>query len=438
MTMRRSVRGILAAPALLLALLPVWAGAQDAPAGPDLPDSPTLEDFVHVAELRSPDLEASRRLWRAEAENVGAAGSFPDPQVSFAYYAREVETRVGPQKQRLSVRQRLPWFGKLGLAHDAAEQGEGAAHARYRDRRLQLRRDVTLAWLDLYFLGRATELSRDNLDLLTDLERVIRERYRIGKAGHADLVRVQVEQGVAENKLRTLEDRLRPSTARMNALLHRPESAPLPVPAELPELTTAPAAEDVQPSVQQGSLRLREQERRAAQAEATRRLAGRSRWPDWMVGVDWIRTDDALNPALDESGKDAVVVSLSVDVPLFRGKWDAPARAAEERVAAEQARLGREEDELAARAEEILFEWRDADRRVDLYGSGLLPKARESYAALDTAYRTGEGAFLDLIDAERTLLDFQLEWERARTDRARSAAKLRQLTGEPEGTEESR
>jgi outer membrane protein, heavy metal efflux system len=443
---RRSAR-MLPGLAFALILLPAVSGAQDPPDGtdtqhgteaPDLPATPSLEDFVRVAEQRSPALEAGRRLWRAEAEAVDAAGSFPDPEVSFGWYAREVETRVGPQKERVSVRQRLPWFGKLGLARDAAAEGEGAAHARYDDRRLALRRDVTLAWLDLYWLGRATELSRDNLDLLTDLERVIRERYRIDRAGHADLVRVQVEMGLAENNLRSMEDRLRPAVARMNSLLHRPEDASVPVPAELPDWPTAPDEESVFQAVNEGSRQLRERERKAAQAETASRLAGRSRWPDWMVGADWIRTDDALNPSLDDSGKDALIVNVSVNLPIFRGKWDAPARAAAERVVAAREDLSRERDDLMAKAEDVLYEWRDADRRVDLYGSALLPKAREAYAALDTAYRTGEGAFLDLIDAERTLLNFQLEWERARTDRARSAAKLAQLTGRFEEGEESR
>ncbi|MBZ0268024.1 TolC family protein [bacterium] len=431
----RSARWSLPGLALALILLPAAAGAQAAADVPDLPDHPTLEDFIRVAEARSPGLEASRRLWRAQAEDADAAGSFPDPQVSFAWYAQEVETRVGPQKQRLSVRQRLPWFGKLALAEDVADQGVRAAHARHDERRLVLRRDVTLAWLDLYWLDRATALSRENLDLLTDLERVIRERYRIGRAGHADLIRVQVELGTVENMLASLEDRVRPAAARLNALLHRPENAPLPTPTALPEVPVAPPADEVRAAVRGGSLRLRESEWRVAQAQASSRLAQRSRWPDWMVAADWIRTDDSLDPAMDESGKDALVVSVSVDVPLFRGKWDGPARGAQERLAAAEANRSLEENELIARAEEILFDWRDADRRVNLYGAGLLPKAHESYAALDTAYRTGEGAFLDLIDAERTLLDFQLEWERARTDRARSSAKLRQLTGEYEGRE---
>lgn len=404
-------------------------GSAPAAAAPELPDAPTLQDFVRVAEARNPGLESARRNWQAESEAVRAAGSFPDPQLSVAWFAQEVETRVGPQKQRVSLRQRLPWFGKLGLSENVAREGAAAARARHGERRLELRRDVTLAWLDLYWLGRASTLTRENLDLLVHLETVIRERYRLGKAAHSDLIRMQVELGMGEERVRSLEDQRRPAVARMNALLRRPDDAPVPLPSDLPNWSTAPDPAEVLATVRAASPRLSEQDSRVAQAGAAQRLARRQRWPDWMVSADWIRTDDALNPTMADSGKDPVIVGLSVDLPIFRGKWDAPTRAAAERLAGALARRDWEEDRLVAEAQSLLFDWRDADRRVELYQGALLPKAQASYEALRNAYRTGEGGFLDLMDAQRMLLEFELERERAMIDRGRSAARLLPLTG---------
>jgi len=422
-----STPAALAALVLAGAWLPPASRAQDAA---DLPTDATLGDFLRVAEEGSRGLEGSRRQWRAEVEAAGAAGSFPDPELSF-----EFSTRVEPREQRVALRQRLPWFGKLGLHETVAHENAEAAHARHEDDRVALRRDVTLAWLELYWLGSTTELTRRNLELLIDLEQVIRERYRIARAAHADLMRVQVEMGVVENDLRSVEDRLRPAIARMNELLHRPERAPVPVPSELPEWPSAPDAETVFVHAREGSFRLEEWANRVEEAEAARRLAERSRWPDWMVGAEWIRMEEAQTHAIEDDGKDPIMLSVSVSLPIFRGKWDAPARAAEERVAAAEAGLSQQEDELIARVEDVLYEWRDADRRLDLYESALLPKARESYQALDAAYRSGNGAFLDLIEAQRMLLSFELETERALTDRGRSAAVLAYLTGGSPETE---
>lgn len=435
--MSHSRPGRLAVPALLLAVL-IAAGSVSAEEPPDLPSDPTLEDFLRVAEQRNPGLQAARSAWRARSEAARASGSFPDPMLSVGTMLSDVETRVGPQKQSVALMQRLPWFGKLGLREEAASASADAAEARWMDRRLELRRDVTLAWLDLYWLGRAVALTEENLDLLSDLERVIRAKYRAASAGHADLVRVQVELGKVEDRARSLRDRLRPATARMNALLRRAPDAPVPVPESLPPVPSAPEADASLATLRERSPRLREREHEVDGALAGLKLAERNRWPDWTVGLKWIAVDEALDPTMKDSGKDAVMVDVTVELPVFRGKYGGAIREAEENAAAARSRRSGEEDDLTAQAESILFEWRDADRRAVLYGGALLPKAYESLAATSAAYRTGDGGFLDLIDAQRTLLDLELENERAATDRGRSAARLATLIGSDPGTEVSR
>ena len=421
-----------AAPVIAVALASPGAsaaGTADDPAA--LPERPALADVLRMAEARHPGLAAARHEWRAESERSAAAGSLPDPRLTVGWFAEEVETRVGPQKSRVTLMQRLPWFGKLGLRRDAADRGAEVAAARYDDRRLALRRDVAVAWFDLWWAARALDVTRENLSLLGDLERSVRERYRVGKAEHADLIRLQIEVGKLEDLARTREDALAPVRARLNALMDRPETAIVPLPAERPEVGTAPAFEGLRGVLAESAPRVRIRERQRAWADARLATARRDRWPDWTVGVDWIQTDDALNPAMMDSGKDPVVVSLSVDVPIFRGKHDGPVREAEERRLAADRMRADEESALAARAEEILYRWRDADRRDDLYGDFLLPKAREALEATLTGYRTGKSSFLDLIDAQRTLLAMELERERAVADRGRNAAELEAVTGQP-------
>jgi len=224
----------------------------------------------------------------------------------------------------------------------------------------------------------------------------------------------------------------------MNALLHRPADAPVPLPERLPEVVTAPGREEVLEAIGRESPSLRALEHGVEKARAGESLAERSRWPDWTLGMRWIRVDEALDPTMKDSGRDALMVDVTVDLPIFRGKYDGAVREAEERLAMAQAIRSREEDDLEAQAEDILFDWRDADRRAELYGGALLPKARESWESSASAYRTGGGGFLDLIDAQRTLLDLELERERALTDRGRSAAKLAALTGTEWEKEEPR
>ena len=49
--------------------------------------------------------------------------------------------------------------------------------------------------------------------------------------------------------------------------------------------------------------------------------------------------------------------------------------------------------------------------------------------ASETAYKTGEVDFLNLIDAQRTLLEFQLSYEREITNNMKNLAELEMLSG---------
>jgi outer membrane protein TolC len=59
-----------------------------------------------------------------------------------------------------------------------------------------------------------------------------------------------------------------------------------------------------------------------------------------------------------------------------------------------------------------------------------VPKAEQSLNANYTAYQAGETDFLNLLDAQRQLLDFQLLYERSRSNLAISRAEIEMITGE--------
>jgi outer membrane protein TolC len=58
-----------------------------------------------------------------------------------------------------------------------------------------------------------------------------------------------------------------------------------------------------------------------------------------------------------------------------------------------------------------------------------LPKARQALAAVRSAYETGEAGYLDLIDSERVLLEFELAAHRAAADLAIGLASIDAVVG---------
>jgi outer membrane protein TolC len=68
--------------------------------------------------------------------------------------------------------------------------------------------------------------------------------------------------------------------------------------------------------------------------------------------------------------------------------------------------------------------YREATRNFQLLQERLLPRARQSLEVARAAYLSGQLDFLNVIDAERTLFQFQLERVNTQTQRELSLAEL--------------
>jgi len=142
-----TVRRLLALPALLGAVLLAGCSGDAAVSGaptarieprpepvsePEhrLPADPGLSDYLALAALRNPGLKAAWYRWQATRERAPQVRSLPDPMLRYGYFIREVETRVGPQRHRLGLSQRIPWPGKLVLAGQVADRAAAAERKR--------------------------------------------------------------------------------------------------------------------------------------------------------------------------------------------------------------------------------------------------------------------------------------------------------------------
>ena len=388
-----------------------------------------LPHYLSYAAKNNPELRASYYEWIAQLEKSGYAGALPDPILSYGSFIENVETRVGPQEHRLGLRQPYPWIGTLRAREDMAFEASNAAFKRFQANRLRLLYQVKAAYYELYYLARNIDITRENMELLTFWESVARAEYRVGLKKHPAVIKAQVELGKLEDKILSLESSIEPVRARLRAALNIADTTMLPLPsaietteAELSRDSVIALAEAHNPNL--GAIRhIIEKE------EAGVRLAGKSSFPSFTFGVDYIVTGDALNPSMPESGKDAWGLSIGMSLPIWFGKNRAKKSEARARYRAAAERYKETENQLTRIVELKLYEYDDALRRVQLYRDGLVPKGEQSLNAFYTAYQVGEADFLSVLDAQRELLEFELQYERSLTDLAKGKAELEMLTG---------
>jgi outer membrane protein TolC len=401
----------------VLVFIPSVRAAQEK-SEPNIPVS--LQDYLRYAALNNAGLKVAFEQWKSAVEQVPQARTLPDPKFNYGYFIEEVETRIGPQKQKFGIMQVFPWFGKIDARTDAAAAGAKAARKQYEARKLKLFFEVKEAFYEYTYLARAIEIARENLELVKGFEEVARIKYVAVTATHPDIIRAQVELARIEDVLKSLEDLREPIVARLNSALNRRSFDMLPwprkekfVPVQIQRGKLIELLRQMNPEL--GALDF---EVEAAKSKVE--LAKKKFYPDIGVGVDSIQTG---------GGEDAVILMFSMNLPVWRKSYKAAELQAKANVRKTSQQKRETENTLIARAEEVLYGFEDSERKIKLYGDILVPKAEELLEASETAYTGGTIDFLSLVDAQRTLLEYQLRYERAVTDNQQKLANLKMLAG---------
>jgi len=409
----------------------VYRPDADAPADePSLTAGSSSDDYVRFALYHSPKVEAAYQRWVAASERLPQVSALPDPRVNFGFFLDEVETRTGAQQARIGVSQSFPWPGLLDSREDAAASEARAAWRRFEAARLEVTEGVVSALLEIAYLDAAIRITGDNLALLSSFEEIVRARYRVGVGSHPALVRVQVELGQLEDRIARLAA-LRPAyAADLNAALDRATDAPVPTFAALPGRVATVDGAALGEIARRSNPVLAALDEAVGEQQIRTSIARKEGLPQFTVGLEYIATNEAMNPSIGESGDDPVLLSFGISVPLWREKYDAGVRESiANRLAVSHDRAD-EASRIVAAVQRAWFEHTDADRRVGLFETTLIPKAEESLRASLAGFRAGETSFLDLLDTERTLLEFAVAAARARADRGQALARLNSLVGE--------
>lgn len=394
------------------------------------PNSPvTLEDYLRIAATNNAGLKSSFERWRMAAAAVPQAKALADPRFTYGYFIEEVETRTGPQKQRFSISQTFPWFGKIEARTDAAAANAQAAYKRYEANKLKLFGNVKNGFYEYTYLYEAIEIARQNLELLKHFEQVAQARYRTAAAKHPDIIRAQIELALMEDHVTELDNMLSLMQSGLNALINRETTLALSRP-QRPD----PALADVDEAAIVGLIAERNPEVAALQKEinAARsriRLAQKRYYPDVTLGLDWIQTDQARMGGVSGSGRDPVIAMVSVNIPLWTDSYDAGKQQAQSSMRAARLKKEQTQLDLSAQAAEVLYQVAETRRKAALYENTLIPKAKEMVEVSESSYRAGGVDFLNLIDAQRKLLTFEIMYQRILTDHLQALAELETLTG---------
>ena len=373
------------------------------PALPTLQTNSSLSNFLHFAVLNQPQVEAAYFDWAASVERITVERSLPDPRLSFESDIADIVMTVMP-----GLMQDFPGPGKLKAAAVVASAEGKAKYFVFETSVLQTAFALKQAYYQLWFLNEKIRINRQTLDLLADLEKIARAQNEVGKVTLQDVYRAQIKQDQLTTEIVNLEDSRHPLTAQFKGALGltRDQSDP-PQPARFETTPLDLNGEDLLKTAFARNPRLKAMEAEVRLAEASIALARKSRVPDFSLGL---MADAKTAPTIFRP-------LAGMTLPIWRDKIAAQIAAAQAGKRAAEARLTSEQITLTVDFAMKSYDYREITRNLALLQDKLVPKARQSLEIARAGYLAGQIDFFNLIDAERTLLNFQLEEVEARTRR---------------------
>ena len=380
------------------------------PALPRLDTNAPLHDFLLFAMLNHPQVEAAYSDWASSVRRITVERSLPDPRLTFQSDIADMVMTLMP-----GLMMDFPGPGKLKWAANVATAESEARYFVFENAILQTAFALKKSYFQLHFLNAKVSVNRDTLQLVEQIERLARTQNEVGKVTLQDVLRAQIEQERLTTEIENLEDSRNPLLAQFKAALGlKAEDAAPPVPQKFESTPLDLTSDKLFATALARNPRLKAMEAEVRRADASIRLAYKARVPDFSLGIE---ADVKAYPVV-------VTPQIGVTLPIWRDKIAAQIAGAQSGKRAAEARLSAEQIALAVEFAEKTFMFRESSRTLELLTQRLLPKARQSLEVAQSGYVSGKVDFLNLLDAERTLLEFQLSEVEARVQRELALAEL--------------
>lgn len=384
-----------------------------------LPEDAGPEDYLRRAFAANAELHARYWEWRAALERIPQEASPPNPALSFSYLLGGPSmkawdrTTLGIQNDPTAM---IPLPSKLRAAGERALEQARAAGLRFEAAKFRLQASVLTRYVDLALHHEMMRVEDETAALLELGSESASAGLASGKSRMEEVLRARSEADLSEDRAKGLHGELATLVAGMNALLGRPFDAPIALPPSMPEPRALPA-DDAE------VLRLAA-ERNPELAALAREVAGKTSALE-IARQQWI-PDFGLSFEIMGSATRTVggMLTLPLRTEAIEGAIEeakANLRAAEER------RLQVARD-LSASFVLDLFVLRNDERQARLFEEVLLPRARLSADATETAYASGTARIDDLVRARRAVLEAELALAELRAQREKALVAIETST----------
>ena len=375
----------------------------------------TLEQAQELAASKSFVVTAAQREVDANDGAVRQAGAWRNPELN----ASVEDTRRATRTTTATLDFPIELGGKRAARLTAADRARDLAQAELGNVRAGLRADVVRAFFGVLVAQERVALTANSAALAARGADAVGKRVAAGKVSPVDETRARVDQANAQLEAAEAAAELQSARQTLAALWGEPELGYAAVQGDIELVPTrASAAElakdlDSSPGLLVGRI---EVDRRKALVDVERSKG----MPDLTVSVGAKRDN--------EVGRTQAIVGVSIPLPFFDRNQGATYEASK--------RAEKASDDLQLMRIRLLTELQHASNQLAVartsalsLKSTVLPAAQQAYDAATKGFEAGKFGFLDVIDAQRSLLQARARYLTALSTSNQAATAIDRLLG---------
>ena len=376
----------------------------------------TLKTALELAFGANPDLAAAKHELEAIEATIIQAQVSPNPEISTLIE----DTRRATRTTTLLLNQRIELGGKRAARIEVAERGRDAASLELDAKRAEIRAAVIAAFFDVLVAQERLRLAQASVELAQRATSAASRRVKTGKVAPIEEIKariaesgVRIEQTLASSDLSTARQRLSSTWGNPVPSFTRAEG-------DAESRPPLPALSDLYARIVSSPNLLR------ARVEVDRRQAlariERSRGiPDVTVSLGARRNE--------ELGLNQAILGISIPIPVFDRNQGNLLQALR---LVDKAREEQSVAEIRLFSELTLAYQRlkTARQETESLQTDILPGAQTAFDAVAKGFELGKFSFLEVLDAQRTLLQAKSQFLRALSEAHRAAAEIERLLGD--------
>lgn len=385
-----------------------------------------LQPLIDEALKNNHEILMTESKVSASRFRIPQAKSLPDPMFMFGYqnegWSKYTYGEMEGAQWMFSASQMFPFPGKLQLKGEMAvweSEGLKDIHSSVRLRTIAKIKEL---YYDLFFIYKNIDLIKDKMSLFTKIEDAALARYSAGMGNQMEILMAQTEKYMILEKEEMIKQKKQSIEAMLNSTIGRDVNTPLGRPVEPLHTANPFNMDNLIKTAYENSPEIKSKEKMIAAAEAKVLMAKKEYYPDFTVtGSVFKRKGDF---------DDMWSLTTAINIPIFYKTKQKQA------VLEAEALLSESRHDLEAVKIMLSSAIRDnhsmavsAERLMDLYKNGLIPKTYQDFDAALAGYASGKTEAITVITRLKSLIDYEILYWNQFVERGKAIARIEALTG---------